>query len=731
MGRKKIALTMLLVFVMGCATDLSEQYMRDGVQYGVTHGVFRGRWWSYYERGSSFLAGDYLKEAEADLKHALTGRSDDSWRARTYGLHFVEYFPTRELGVTYFKMGRLEEAENMLRESLASIDTARAHHYLDQVLKAQIAQGVVEDTTAPMLAMKVAPAEPITPPAPAVVEPEPEDVVLPEPKEAPPIPEKAAPPKPAILTTPEVRFEIATSDDVGVEEVTVNGEALHQRGSAEEVSFEEDILLEEGTHQIEVAVTDLANKEVVTVQEVTVDLTGPTIGIFAPIEPTVTEHGTVILEGATVDKHGVVSVEVGERLVAESPGTPQLSFDTELPLGAGENTFVLAAKDVAGNETRTAVKVFQGDPESLEAKLWLLQQKHPERFLMAQAGGAIDLSMLLTAVPEDSGEIRLKSPKEDQPYRHSRTLRISGEVVTQSKVTSLSINGVAFDELTGAPKESFNRRIPIAGDADQMALLIEAKDDQGQIYKEEFNVDLRPVELNTLASRMPVAVLAFAGNGVDPTISDMLRLTTEAQIQKQNRFRIVDRTRLQDVLTEQELAAALADPNQAIALGKIINAHIFLVADVFKHDENGLEIKARVINTETSDLLSTLDIFIADSDKREAITAGCDALAAQLTARFPRLSGEVLGVREKSDGDELLVNWTREDGVQEGTYMIMVHEDEPWIDEDTGEILEPGELIEVGRARIVSISSSSTRAKTVEAAEEGVKLEKGMPAITM
>ena len=318
-----------------------------------------------------------------------------------------------------------------------------------------------------------------------------------------------------------------------------------------------------------------------------------------------------------MDKNGVVSVAVDQSLLAESPGAPRLPFNRELPLAAGENTFILAARDVAGNETRSAVKVFQGDPNSAEAKLWLMKQKHPELLQYASAAGLPLLDLTLSVDEPADGEIRLKSPQPDPPCRHNRALRVSGEVVTQTKVTSLSINGQPFEELSGAPKGKLQQaaahryagRRHVEGRGED-----EASDENGKIYAQSFDVDVRPVELNSNESRMPVAVLAFAGANVDTGVTDYLRLTTESQLLEEGRFRIVDRTNLQDVLTEQQLASALADPNQALQLGKLTNAYVFLVADVFSHDQAGLEIKARVINAETSDLVATLDAFVDNKD---------------------------------------------------------------------------------------------------------------------
>jgi hypothetical protein len=677
----------------GCATESSTARMKDGVTYGVTQGVFRGRWWSYYERGSSYLAGQFLEEAEQDFLKALNGRSRDSWQARTYGLHFEEFFPNRELGIVYYHQGRYDEAEQQIQKSLQQIDTERGHHYLDLVKKEQIASGTVQDNTEPAI--------------------------------------QTALEETNIIAVPELVVEVAANDDVGVEQVTVNGQELHQRGAAQEIALKEELFLEEGTHTIEVVAKDLAEKEVKQEVQVTVDLTGPTIGVFAPIEPTVTEDGTVILEGATVDKYGVTAITVGDSLVAESPGAPKLDFVTEMPLGTGENTFILAARDIAGNETRAAIKVFQGDPNSIQAKLWLLEQKAPEKLQLA-INGALPLDLLLAATADEAkNEIRIKSPKQDQPYRHNKTLVISGEVLSTTTVASLAINGEPFDSIVGAPKESFKKRILIDQDAltdgnGTMLVKLEATDEAGETFNSTLQVNLNPVTLNRPDSRMPLAVLAFNGAGVDQGTSEALRSTTEGALINLQRFDILERQRLSAILTEQELSAALSDPNEALNLGKVTTAHAFLTATVIPREGTGIEIQCNVIDTETSSIIQRLDAYITDMNSPEDRNAAANSIAAQLMETFPRLSGELRAVA--GGGSTLVFNWTSDDNVRPGAYVLIVFEDVV-TDDDTGDIIY-SEFMEIGRAKIANVNSSGSRG-TIENPAEGITLEKGMPAITM
>ena len=54
MKKRLVAGILAAAVLAGCAKESG--YVKDGVAYGVTDGVFRGRWWSYYERGTSFVA---------------------------------------------------------------------------------------------------------------------------------------------------------------------------------------------------------------------------------------------------------------------------------------------------------------------------------------------------------------------------------------------------------------------------------------------------------------------------------------------------------------------------------------------------------------------------------------------------------------------------------------------------------------------------------------------------
>jgi tetratricopeptide (TPR) repeat protein len=147
-GRSSLFLLTLLVILSysGCADRLlPSAYVKDGKEYGKVKGAFFGhQWWHYYERAISYADGEFYEEALEDLKEAVDRRKKDQRMARTYGMHFIDYFPHRELGIVYYQISDLEKAKTELEKSLRQFPSAKARFYLDRVRKALLEQEAEE-----------------------------------------------------------------------------------------------------------------------------------------------------------------------------------------------------------------------------------------------------------------------------------------------------------------------------------------------------------------------------------------------------------------------------------------------------------------------------------------------------------------------------------------------------------------------------------------------------------
>jgi len=92
-----------------------------------------GEWFKDYENGIKAMeAGDYQR-ASYMFRKALEGNSKDNNKVRTYGMHFIQYYPNRELGICLYRLGETEQARRYLQISMNQEPTQRASDYLKQI----------------------------------------------------------------------------------------------------------------------------------------------------------------------------------------------------------------------------------------------------------------------------------------------------------------------------------------------------------------------------------------------------------------------------------------------------------------------------------------------------------------------------------------------------------------------------------------------------------------------
>jgi len=124
----------LCIFLsLACAVKKSPICIKNGTNYGNTKTVFLDEWHDYYRRALSFIEGECYAFALSDLQEAVKIRFKDKAYARTYGMHFMNYFPHREMGYVFYKLGDETNAKNELEISLNQQFSDKAQYYLDKV----------------------------------------------------------------------------------------------------------------------------------------------------------------------------------------------------------------------------------------------------------------------------------------------------------------------------------------------------------------------------------------------------------------------------------------------------------------------------------------------------------------------------------------------------------------------------------------------------------------------
>ncbi|WP_300671999.1 caspase family protein [Desulfoluna sp.] len=281
----------------------------------MTSGAFRHRYWNYYERGLSYSEGGFWAEAEEDFREALLKREVDGLRSRTYGLHFIEYFSHRELGIALFHQGRFLESIKELETSLGHVTSSKAQFFLDKARKSWL-----EDHRM--------------------------DMELPE----------------IICRTPADRDVVnrnkilvsgVATDDTFVKEILINGKPVQVDLSAQEVSFSTEVSLAQGENIITIAVRDLTGKTARLERTIRCDRLGPILSIYEPVASDLMEN-TYHINAYVGDDSGIRDVLLNGQSLACVP-VSEVVLDCPVTLAPGEVKVVISAEDQAGNITTAQI----------------------------------------------------------------------------------------------------------------------------------------------------------------------------------------------------------------------------------------------------------------------------------------------------------------------------------------------------------------------------------------
>jgi len=519
-SRRWVAI-LAVVATLGCAVSPAPIYERDGERYGVVAGSFRERWWGYFERGESYAQGGYWREAIADYEAAIDQRPADRRRARTYGLHFVDYFPNRELGIALLAVGDYQAALQHLERALEQEPSARGYYFLDRA-REEMLRREGGDRVPPTLA--------ITGPTGTVITREPTLVI----------------------------DGIAT-DDRYVERVRVGDGVVPQQVSTPEVHFQQRVPLHAGDNAIVVEARDLMGETARDVVHAVADFQGPQV-IVAAIEPQ--GPGKVTLAGRVADGTEVVSFTVGGQELPLVGG----GFTTTVSMA--EKGVPFEAEDRAGNITHGTIPL---------APLLAWVPARPTRLAASKAmaagrGGGNPAPVLDLQGWEDVAQVRV-----DRIY-------LDGSVSDDRAVTGLSVNGQAvlsargrmvffgqFVDLVEGDNAVVVRAADGDGNAIESTVHIRYEPPEVEAIGARAHLTALPFERH---GELSETISALANEDFLAALADRGRF----RLVERERL---DALLVEQRLT----AEGLADPDLAVRVGRLITADLVLAGSAFRHRE--------------------------------------------------------------------------------------------------------------------------------------------------
>ncbi len=585
---------MIIAMVSACTSvPDNAPRLKDGVLYGTTQGNFRHRWWNYYERALSFAEGAFYAEATADLQKAIRLRDMDIRGARTYGYHFIDYFPNRELGIIYYLTKHYNKAKISLERSIQQYPSAKAIFYLDRVRKAIIEQSVV----------------PVSPPT---------------------------------LTLDATTREFRTREDPivvsglvedkhFVSQVVINKTPIPIDGAKQKIRFSEKLHLNQGRHLIPIVAENLAEKSYRIELIIHVDRQGPMI-IIDDLSHTLSGDNR-LLNGAVYDDSGILNLTVnGSHVPLRHLKDNEASFQFTLP-GDTESVDIQAA-DLLGNQTTSTLKLSD-----------LSVQNETKRMAVVDfTGNVITASLLETVLRKDTvPPVIMLNTLTDMQTVYLETIYMEGQIRDESQVSRLTINNVPI--LKRAGKFIFFSHMAGLQEGPNL-FIIEAEDIHGNHTEKRIIIERKIPQNLLLNERMRVTVLPFKQKGAVSNASFSFQDNLISALFKQKRFQIVERDILDKILKEHKLNELQLDEGSAsLARGRINTAGAMITGSIIE-THTGIEIVSRMIDTETSETIATEDVY-GEERTLSGIKSMAHGMAMKFHIDFPLISGDVLTLTEK------------------------------------------------------------------------------------
>ncbi|MGA6927134.1 MAG: CsgG/HfaB family protein [Desulfosarcina sp.] len=653
-----------VLFVSGCAADPSggpSPTGKDGA-------IFRHRWWNYYQRGLSAAENRDYSNAMADFEAALQRRDRDQRMARTYGMHFRDYFPHRELGILYWEKRRLAEAQTQLEISIAQAPTAKAFYYLDRVRQAQIRLRIEQDVE---------------------------------------------PGRPPVIRLDASQSELLTRDDpviVGgtaidpnyIASLTVDDQSVFLEGARQRVDFRQPFDLPQGLHSVRIRAESLSGLSSEETLRVRVDRQGPMIEVL-----TVEGRGggageKRVLVGRAVDPSRVVSM-MADAVSVWIPTGRRVPF--RIPLDQKATAIVISAEDSVGNVTRSRLDVVETFTGSGPPPL-LLASRVP----LALLGRSVGVN------DRQPPTIRLEGWTAAQDVYLDKVV-IDGSVRDDRRIAGISINGqpVAKAALSGV-WVAFSSSVALESGPNEIS--IAASDAAGNRTVERIMITRRTAGARLLKERLRISVLPFAQRDQVTATAEAFQDVYLQQLSLRNRFNLVDRSQLDRILQEHRISrTSLVAPETALQAGRLSAADAFVSGSIID-TRLGIEAFSQLVDTETAEVLTVVDAFI-ETRRLEHLKEAAQRLALKLHREFQTVDGRILERRQQTILTDLGASQLR------AQRRVLVVRERPVLHPVTGHGLGSDYQV-LGHARLVNIQEGFSKGELDRDCDPAVGLSHGV-----
>ncbi len=633
-------LTILILLFTSCTTsridDLSK-YNINGIQYGVTDGNFRARWWNFYERGRSFSDGGFLKEAELDLQRALTSRKEDNRRLRTYGLHLIQYFANREIGVVLYKQGQLSKAIHYLDKSLKQEPSEKAEFYLN-LCQQQLSKHT-SDNEPPSIHLN---------------------------------------PLPSVTNSSQLILSGYVEDNNFVHHIQINDIKLNPVLKEKRQTFCNKLKLHPGQNEISISAVDTVKNNIQKTHNIILDNEPPLISILYASEKkiiiSVSDQLPVHLQDATIKNLTLLQKNVNEYVFKPAAGSHFYHVEFE---DLAHNVNGISFNDTTLKLGRFSPKAYPLR-KNRYSEILLVSSKLPKTITRPKNPSQLNIGKDLAS--ELSIDIEQLLP---ELIVYQDNILVAGRI--NGEFTNLKM-----DKLIKLPKGKdvrfCFRKYLKPGDN---ILTLRATDKTKKTLTKTYKIKRlkSPEENRKLRAKIIVLPSEIENNHQNITFIDFNKLSME--LDRNGRFRILETEHLDIINRELTLARNRWIKNRkATSRGKKLHAD-YTLACTIRPTLKDVEIFGRLIDNYTSKILATCDAYsLYDNNVDSEIINTFKRFSQKLAQNFPIVQETLTHYNKKS----LILNIGKNANIKTGMKFIAYHREKPLIDSETGHIIVNGEI---------------------------------------
>jgi len=305
--------------------------------------------------------------------------------------------------------------------------------------------------------------------------------------------------------------------------------------------------------------------------------------------------------------------------------------------------------------------------------------------------------------------IRLKGWTDTQTV-YLEKVYIEGQINDESKIESLEVNRIPILRRKG-PRIFFGHMAELK--EGKNTIIIEARDEADNKATKTISIIRKIPKALQLEERLSMTVLPFDQKGKSSDASFAFQDNLTDSLVNRNRFRVVERDKLDLILREQKLSRTkLFERSTALRVGKLIAAQSIVTGSIIE-TRTGIEIVGRLIDTETSEIMAVEDVYDEVKDL-PALKSLAEGMAVNFHRGFPLLDGLVI----QQKGGYIFTDLGKDKA--RINRRLIVYSEEPVKHPVTGKVLGADNVIK-GRARITQVMPGMSKAKLLDGKAGAIK----------